>query len=457
MPYLFERIIIWIWNAWIRRARGKTYPGDLILGTEIRPGRFLRTPYVLRRKDRPEHITVLGKTGTGKTSLLQTFCEQDIRAGHGFVFFDLHGQVTPALLARIALEEKRRGRDLSDRFVLIDPANPSWSVGSNVLGGERSQRRYVRIIELVEVLRARWRLDSFGARTEELLRNGLLVLMDCGLTLLELEPLLSDTDFRRQCLVATETPSARSYFEKRFDPLSAPFRAVIAEPVLNKITAFSNDPHVRHIIGQAVSTLSWSDILEDNRWVVVNLDKGRLGEQSLTLGSLLLTQLKSSLFGRKSTKVFSLYCDEIQNLVAYDLGLQNLFAEARKFGVSVCSANQYLEQLGTPMRAAVLSAGTQVLFQLSGSDASHIAYQLGSANTLAETLRTLPKRQFMVRAGSATPVQVEAAVLHPAQAETKSLYHRIARRWGRRRDQIEQEIQTRRMVYPGGKEFNDWE
>lgn len=457
MRYLFDRLIVWVWNSWLQRGNGRRYPGDLILGTQVRPGQLLRTPFILRRQIRPEHITLLGKTGTGKTSLLQAFCEQDIRAGHGFVFFDLHGQVTPALLARIAIEEKRRGIDLSERLVLIDPANPSWSIGINVLEAETSQRRFVRIIELVEVLRARWRLDSFGARTEELLRNCLLVLMDCGLTLLELEPLLSDSAFRKQCLASIEPTSARFYFEQRFDPLSAPFRAVIAEPVLNKITAFSNDPHVRHIVGQAVSTLSWSDILEENRWVIVNLDKGRLGEQSLTLGSLLLTQLKSSLFGRKSTKVFSLYCDEIQNLVAYDLGLQNLFAEARKFGVSVCSANQYLEQLGTAMRAAVLSSGTQVLFQLSGSDAAHIAYHLGSTHAIAESLRNLPKRQFLVRVGNDTPVQVEAAELQPPRTETKGLYNRIARRWGRRRDHIEQEIEARRSVYQARKELDDWD
>ena len=457
MAYLLERLIVYCWNVWVHRGRGHRFPGDLVLGTEVLPGELFRSPYVLRRQQRPEHITILGKTGTGKTSLLQEFCEQDIRAGHGFVFFDLHGQVTPALLARIALEEKRRGTDLSERFVLVDPANPSWSVGSNVLSAETSQRRYVRIIELVEVLRARWRLDSFGARTEELLRNSLLVLMDCGLTLLELEPLLSDAAFRRQCLAATETPSARSYFEQRFNPLSPAFRAVIAEPVLNKITAFSSDPHVRHIIGQVSSTLSWPDVLERNLWVIINLDKGRLGEQSLTLGSLLLTQLKSALFGRQSTRVFSLYCDEIQNLVAYDLGLQNLFAEARKFGVSVCSANQYLEQLGPAMRAAVLSSGTQLLFQLSGADAAHIAYHLGSPNTIAETLRNLPKRQFLVRASNAPPVQVEAATLQPAFVETRGLSNRIARRWGRRRNQIEQEIQARRTVQAGRMEFDDWD
>ena len=102
--------------------------------------------------------------------------------------------------------------------------------------------------------------------------------------------------------------------------------------------------------------------MDRGRWVILNLDKGRLGEQASTLGSLLLTKLKNALFARRRRQLFTLYCDEIQNLVAYDAGLDTLLSEARKFGISVVTANQFLEQYPPQMRAAIMAVGTHVFF-----------------------------------------------------------------------------------------------
>lgn len=130
--------------------------------------------------------------------------------------------------------------------------------------------------------------------------------------------------------------------------------------------------------------------MDQGYWIILKLDKGRLGEHVATLGGLLLTKLKNALFGRRSRRLFTLYCDEIQNLVSFGGNLETLFSEARKFAVSVVSANQFLEQYPAEMRAAVLSVGSHAFFQLSGTDADRISSLLGGGKGLAELLRNLP-------------------------------------------------------------------
>src|SRR5260370_30595335 len=140
--------------------------------------------------------------------------------------------------------------------------------------------------------------------------------------------------------------------------------------------------------------------MDRGRWVILNLDKGRLGEEASTLGRLLLTKLKNALFARRCRQLFTLYCDEIQSLVAYDAGLDTLLSEARKFGISVVSANQFLEQYPAQMRAAIMAVGTHVFFQLSSIDADKMASALDGGKRLAELLKNLPKRHLVVKSGS---------------------------------------------------------
>jgi hypothetical protein len=176
---------------------------------------------------------------------------------------------------------------------------------------------------------------------------------------------------------------------------------------------------------------------------------------ALTLGSLILTQLKAALFGRKSSKVFTFYCDEIQNLVAYDQGLESLLAEARKFGVSVVSANQYLDQLTPAMRAALLSAGTHAFFQLNGSDAQRIAYLSGESPLTANRLRRLPQRRLLLRHSVGRLHEVETSLITERNIDTTGLRRRIANRWTRPRAEVEQQIASRQRIQR--KELDDWD
>ncbi len=432
---------------------------SLDLGFLMTDGQVLSSRAYLPESKRCEHVAILGKTGQGKSFFLRHLCGQDIRSRHGFVFFDLHGDTMPFLLRLVAAEEQRTGSDLSDRLIVIEPADPEFSIGLNVLEAQEGQQNYVQLTEFAQILKARWHLDSFGARTEELLRNSLHVLADNGLTLLEISPLLTNAGYRAALLTRVQNTEIASYFSARFDTRSEAMQGVYRDAILNKVSGFTSDQRFRHILGQQRSSFSLLDAMDRSRWVILNLDKGRLGEQAATLGSLLLTKLKNALFARRRRHLFTLYCDEIQNLVAYDSGLDTLLSEARKFGISVVSANQFLEQYPAQMRAAIMAVGTHVFFQLSSIDADKIASALDGGKRLGEILKNLPKRQMVVKSGSHRPQEVLVPNVAEPNANYTDLYNRCRARWARRRVDIEAEIRRRHQQANRRSEeaLNDWD
>jgi hypothetical protein len=452
-----EHIFGLAWNHLVsnRVPNGRS---DLALGFKIQDGQISKVSSVIPESRRTEHIAALGKTGTGKSSLLKQFVLQDLRNDRGFVFFDLHGDAQNFLLRAVAEEERRRKTDLSGRLIIVEPADWQYSVGLNVLEQQRRRSDFVQIAEIAQILKARWHLDALGARTEELLRNGLYVLSENALTLLELPALLTSASYRSQCLKRVSNSDVRGYFQTRYDPLSGTMQQSFREAVLNKITAFTADPQFRHILGQQESTFSIVDAIDNGHWMLLNLDKGRLGEQALTLGSLFLSKLKTAVFSRRSRRLFTLYCDEIQNLVGFNSGIDTLFSESRKFSISVVSSNQFLEQYPTQIKAAILAVGTHVLFQLSTDDATKMAAALGGGRHLAELLRHLPHRQMVVKTGSMRWSQVQVKPLPDIPPSDTNLYDRCRRRWARLRTEVEREINVRAgMASTADGVLDDWE
>jgi hypothetical protein len=457
---MLEKLITSTWNRLVAPGNRDRETGSrLDLGFQIIDGEVKRSRGYLPDSKRCEHVAILGKTGQGKSFFLRHLSSQDVRDRRGFVFFDLHGDTMPFLLRLIATEEQRTRTDLSDRLVVIEPGDPEFSIGLNVLEVQLGQQNYLQLAEFAQILKARWHLDSFGARTEELLRNALLVLADNGLTLLELSPLLTSAVFRAACLNRVQNTEVVSYFQTRFDTHSEAMQGVYREAILNKISGFTADQRFRHILGQQRSTFSLLEAMDRGRWVILNLDKGRLGEQASTLGSLLLTKVKNALFARRRRSLFTLYCDEIQNLVAYDAGLDTLLSEARKFGISVVSANQFLEQYPPQMRAAIMAVGTHVFFQLSSTDADKMASALDGGKRLAELLKNLPKRHMVFKSGSHRHQEVLVPNVAQPDADYADLYNRCRARWARRRTDVEAEIRLRHQQTNRRTEeaLHDWE
>jgi hypothetical protein len=455
----FETLIAKLWNNRVSRQLDRCTQDGLKIGAAVTDGHLSQNFITIPQNRRTHHIAILGKTGTGKSSLLRFLAEQDIRNDNGLIGFDLHGDTTPYVLRLIAAEERRRARDLSDRVIVIEPADSEYSIGLNVLASGSGRHSFVQIAEFAEILKQRWHLQAFGARTEELLRNALHTLADNRLTLLELSPLLSNRAFRASCLPRITNPEVRGYFENRYDRATEAMQAVIADAILNKVSAFTADPHFRHIVGQRESSFSLVQAIDEGYWILLNLDKARLGDHSATLGSLFLAQVKNALFARRRREVFTLYCDEIQNLVAYDTGLDTLLSEARKFGIAVCSANQYLDQYPPPMRSAILAVGTHILFQLSSGDASKMAAALDGGKPLEELLKNLSQRHMVIKSGHYRWQQSVVPLLKSPDGDYLDLYRRSRARWARSRMNVEQEIAQRHAQAnrSSNEVLHDWE
>jgi hypothetical protein len=199
--------------------------------------------------------------------------------------------------------------------------------------------------------------------------------------------------------------------------------------------------------------------MDDGTIILVDLNKGLLGKHSATLGSLLMAQINSAVFGRKSRSIYSLYLDEIQNLLTADSDIDVLLAEARKFSISVVSANQYLDQFPKNMRSAVQAVGTHIAFQLSSDDATAQATMLGGGKLLSELLKNLPKRHFVVKSGEYPWKQVAAPDIKLPKTTFYDLLERSRKHYTRLRTEVEQEIQARRPAQTQAREeaLSDWE
>jgi len=459
MITFLEKLIAGIWNRLRRRDRGawQDAKGTLDLGWQVIDGQISRRPVRMSNARRTTHIAILGKTGTGKSSLLRYLASQDIEAGRGFAYFDVHGDTTPFLLRQINARERREHRHLSDRVILVQPADPIVSVGLNPL--EQETPDFVRIAEVTEVLRWRWGLDHFGARTDELLRNSLYVLSANGLTLVELSLLLTNAGFRALCLKKVSNAEIRQYFETRYDQTSEAMQATMREPILNKTSVLTGDPHFRHIVGQTHSTFSIREAMDNGYVVLIDLEKGRLGAQALTLGSLIFTSLRNTLFTRETRSLFTIYCDEIQNFVSYGSGLETVLSEARKFHTPIVSANQFLEQLPTELRSALLSVGTHIFFQLSPADAIQISQALDGGKPLAERLKNLPQRHAIVKSGADRWREIAVPTVQAQPVDYTDLLNRVRYTRGRVRAHIDRDIAKRQEAFSQKTDevLHDWE
>ncbi len=411
------------------------------LGTAVVDEHRTRRRVALAQTIRCQHIFTLGRSGSGKSSFLKHLEQQDVRADHGLLAFDFHAEIKPFLLRLIAQEERRRGRDLSRKLIIIDPTD-DWSVGINILERQDQQQVFTQLAEVAEILRRRWALDHLGARTSELLRNSLHLLADNEFTLCELGLLLTNAEFRTTCLQRATNPEVAAYFQTRFDQASDAMQSVLRDAILNKISAFTADPRFRHILGQRRSTFSLLDAIDNGYWVIVDLNKGHLGGDAATLGSLLFTRIKNALFARRSRRLFTVYADEIQNLT-HETGIETVYSEARKFGASIVCASQYLDQYSPSMRAAILAVGTHAFFQLSAPDAAAISNALDGGKRLAELLKNLPQRHFVIKTGHSRWQEAVVPTVVEPTADYTDLLNRCRVRWARRRADIEAEIRAR--------------
>lgn len=329
-----------------------------------------RRPFVsfgIRQSDRLQHMYVIGKTGTGKSSLLETLALQDIESGRGLAVVDPHGDLAERLVYQIPPERQAQ-------LTYLNAPNLTQPYGYNPLRGVQSDRVPLAASGLLEALQMLWP-EAWGVRMEHVLRNALYALIEAGdATLADIGRMLSEPVFRAGVLKRVRNKQVRAFWQGEFPHYNPRYRQETIAPIQNKVGALLADPHLYRMLVEPPVDLHFRTLMDEGGILIVNLAKGRLGSDSAhLLGALLVTTLSLAALSRSGEpssdrRPFFIYVDEFQSFTT--LSVASMVSELRKFGVGLVLAHQHLDQLSPEIRGAVLgNVGTLIAFRLGSHDA----------------------------------------------------------------------------------------
>lgn len=326
----------------------------------------------VKRSDRRYHMFLLGKTGMGKSTLIENLVLSDIYKNESVIVLDPHGDLIEKLLRHIP---ERRKADV----IYFNPADISKPIGFNILEKLPHSQKYLVASGIISVFKKLWS-DSWGPRLEHILRNSILTLLEFeGITLLDLPKLLTNKEFRSAIVSILPNEELKDFWFKEFEGYSPNFRSEVISPVQNKVGQFITNPIIRAIIGQKRSSFSMRQIMDEGKILLVNLAKGKIGEDSCKLlGSLLLTSIELAALSRaditeeQNRRDCYVFIDEAHNFLTENLA--TVLSESRKYHVSYILASQYLEQFEEKLRAAIFgNVGTLLSFRIGARDAEYLA------------------------------------------------------------------------------------
>ena len=329
----------------------------------------------IAEEDRATHLYVVGATGTGKTKFLEYLIKQDIEKGNGFGVIDPHGDLIEGIKGFLILRYNPDDPAITDRVIFIDPTDRNLTVTFNPLERISGISEAELASELVGALKTIWK-DSWGARMEEMLINSFIALSENNMTLAELPLLLTDYYFRESVVSNVRNPVTRQYF-KVFNSWSLKMRAFWTESTLNKINAFLVDERVRYILSSPKSSFDLREVIDNQKIVLIKLDKGKLKESADLLGSLFMAKIQMAAFTRSDLPQnkrtpFYMYIDEFQSFASESFSV--ILSEARKYGLSLVMAHQSLMQIPKELRSLILgNTGIQVYFRLNRHDSQILA------------------------------------------------------------------------------------
>ncbi len=325
----------------------------------------------IKTDDRRRHMYLIGKTGMGKTTVLENMMIQDVAKGNGLAVIDPHGDFVEKILNFIP---SHRINDV----VYINPADVDYPVAFNVLESINPAHRHLVSSGLLSVFKKMW-MDSWGPRLEYILRNCILSLLEYpGSTLLGIPRILVDKPFRRKVVDKITDPIVKAFWRTEFEQYAQQFRTEAVSPIQNKIGQFLSSSLIRNIVGQPKSSLDLREIMDSHKILLLNLAKGRLGEDNAALlGGMMITKLQVAAMSRvdipeETREDFYLYVDEFQNFATESFA--NILSEARKYRLNLIIAHQYIEQLDENVQAAVFgNVGTIMCFRVGATDAEELA------------------------------------------------------------------------------------
>jgi len=397
----------------------------------------------IKTDDRRRHVYVVGKTGMGKTVMLENMAINDIREGKGIGFIDPHGEAAERLLNFIP-------SDRINDVVYVNPADIDYPISFNVMEKVDLDHRHLVAGGLMGVFKKIWP-DVWSARMEYILHNCILALLEYpGSTLLGVNRMLADSDYRKKVVDRITDPVIKSFWVQEFARYTQRYEVEATAAIQNKVGQFISAPLIRNIIGQTRSSINMREIMDSKKILIANLSKGRVGEDNSTLlGALLITKLQLSAMSRvdmpeSEREDFFLYVDEFQNFATESF--VNVLSEARKYRLALILAHQYISQMEENVRDAVFgNVGTLISFRIGAEDAEFLEREF-SPNFTAEDMVNLGKYniylKLMIDGISGKPFSANTLAPYPEERESNcSKIIRASReRYGTLKKDVEKKI-----------------
>lgn len=342
----------------------------------------------LKQIDRRRHMYIVGKTGMGKSTLLENMILSDIKIGRGVAVVDPHGDLAESILAQIPSSR-------TNEVVVFDPSDRDFPVAFNLLENLNPEMNSIVASGLIGIFKKIY-AESWGPRLEHILRNTIISLLESpGMTMLGIPRILADPVFRQKVVKKIEDPVVKKFWSDEFERMPDRQRVEAISPIQNKVGQFLSSSIIRNIVGQPRSQIDLRFVMDNRRIFICNLSKGKIGEDnSSLLGAMIITKFQLDAMSRsnvpeKDRLDFYLYVDEFQNFATNSFA--PILSEARKYRLNLTIANQYIAQMSEEVRDAVFgNVGTLLSFQVGFDDAEYLSKQF-SELVLPEDLIQLPK------------------------------------------------------------------
>ena len=398
----------------------------------------------IKADDRRRHMYVIGKTGMGKTNLLENLAIQDIKHGKGVAFIDPHGDTAEKLLKAIPANR------IND-VIYFNPADQEHPIAFNVMEKVGPEHQHLVASGLVGVFKKLW-ADSWGPRLEYILRNAILALLEYpGSTLLGVTRILVDKDYREKVVAKVTDPVVRAFWVDEFSKWNDRVLQEVISPIQNKVGQFLSTSLIRNIVGQTTSSFDVRDIMDKNKILIMNLSKGRIGEDaSALIGAMMITKIQLAAMERvdipeDERQDFYLYVDEFQNFATESFA--NILSEARKYRLNLILANQYITQLDEKVADAIFgNAGTIISFRVGAADAELLEKEFDPV-FLMNDIVNLPKYNIYLKlmidgiAGDAFSATVLPPISLQGTSENEETVIRISReRYASSKKDVEDKI-----------------
>ncbi len=404
------------------------------------------TPFGIKKRDRERHMYVIGKTGMGKSTLLENLAIQDIRNGEGMAFIDPHGSSADRILEYVP---EHRIKDV----VYFAPFDMEHPVAFNVMEDVGYDKRHLVVSGLLSAFRKIW-VDAWSARMEYILSNVLLALLEYpGATLLDVNRMLINKTFRKKVVENVTDPIVKSFWVDEFANYTDRYTQDATPAIQNKVGQFTSNPLIRNIVGQPKSSFDLRKMMDERKIMIINLSKGRVGEVNATLlGSMLVTKIYLAAMSRADVPAatltalprFYFYVDEFQSFSNQTFA--DILSEARKYKLNLIIAHQYIEQMEEEVRDAVFgNVGTTIAFRVGPFDAE-VLETIYSPVFLATDLVNLGFAQIyltlMINGVGSPPFS--ATTLPPFDPPPQKFVEQTLANsrsvYGRHREQVEQSI-----------------